>query len=120
MQLPESPLPLLRVGVLVILFDPCSDNSDAFYVRNTLISITRAMTCGDHRFAFQDGGQAFFDSIASWVFDLVLHFLDQAKSIWRPCKATNLTCVPNRELLSKYRIILLSSLYAICSNGENV
>ena len=89
MQLPESPLPLLRVGVLVILFDPCSDNSDAFYVRNTLISITRAMTCGDHRFAFQDGGQAFFDSIASWVFDLVLHFLDQAKSIWRPIN-TNL------------------------------
>ena len=119
-QLPESPLPLLRVGVLAVWFDPCSNNSAAFDDRNALISITRAITRGDRRFAFQDGGQDFCDSIASWVYNLVPCFPDQAKSIWRPCKATNLTCVPNRELLSKYRIILLSSIYAICWNGENV
>jgi len=33
---------------------------------------------GDHRFAFQDGGQAFFDSIASWVYYLIPCFLNQA------------------------------------------
>ena len=83
-QLPESPLPLLRVGVLAVWFDPCSNNSAAFDDRNALISITRAITRGDRRFAFQDGGQAFCDSIASWVYDLVPCFPDQAKSIWRP------------------------------------
>ena len=30
------------------------------------------------RVAFQIGGQAFFDSIASWVCDLIPCFLDQA------------------------------------------
>ena len=30
------------------------------------------------------------------------------------------SCVPNRALLFKYRIILLSSIYASCWNGENV
>ena len=30
------------------------------------------------------------------------------------------SCLPTRELLSKYRIILLSSIYASCWNGENV
>ena len=33
---------------------------------------------GDRRFAFQDGGQAFFDRITSWVYDLIPCFLDQA------------------------------------------
>ena len=86
-RLPESPLPLLRVGVLVVWFDPCSDNSDAFDDRNALISITRAITRGDRRFSVQDGGQAFFDNIASWVYDLVPCFPDQAKSIWLPINA---------------------------------
>jgi len=38
----------------------------------------RAITRGDRGFAFQDGGQAYFDSIASWVYDLIPCFLDQA------------------------------------------
>ena len=43
--LPESSLPLLRsrVEVLVVWFDPCSDNSAAFDDRNALISITRVI-----------------------------------------------------------------------------
>ena len=52
MLLPESSLPLLEVGVLVRV----SDDSAAFDDRNALISITRAITRGNHRFAFQDGG----------------------------------------------------------------
>ena len=32
---------------------------------NALISITRAIARGDRRFAFQDSGPAFFDSLAS-------------------------------------------------------
>ena len=81
--LSESSLPLLRVGVLVAWYDPCSDDSDAFDDRNALISITRTITSGDRRFAFQDGGQALFDSTASQVYDLVPCFPDKAKSIWR-------------------------------------
>ena len=51
--------------------------------RKALISTTRAIMHGDHRFAFQDGRQELFDSITSWVYDLVPCFPDQAKSIWR-------------------------------------
>ena len=84
--LPESPLPLLRVEVLVVWYDPCSDDLATFDDKNALISITRAITCDNLiKFAFQDGWQAFFDSIAwSWVYDLVPCFPDQAKSIWQP------------------------------------
>ena len=56
--LPESPLPLLRVGVLVVWYDPCSDDLATFDDRNALISITRAITCGNLiKFAFQNGWQ---------------------------------------------------------------
>ena len=68
------------------MIGPSSDESAAFGDRNALISITRAIMRGDHRFAFQAGGQTFFDSIASWVYDLVpclSCFLDQAKSMWQ-------------------------------------
>ena len=45
--------------------------------------MNRAIKNGVRRFAFQDGGQAFFDSKASWAYDLVPCFPNQAKSIWR-------------------------------------
>ena len=57
--LSESSLRLLRLRVLVVRFEPCSDDSVAFDDRNAVISITRAITRGDRNFAFQDGGQAF-------------------------------------------------------------
>ena len=66
--LPESSLPLLRVGVLVVWFDPCSDNSAAFDDNNALKYITRAIRCGDRRFACQ----AFFDGITTWVYTMYM------------------------------------------------
>ena len=78
----ESSIALFEVEA-VDVWDDSDDFDDA---RNALIpisifkreQITRGRSARQSRFAFQDGGQAFFDSIASWVCDLFPCFLDQA------------------------------------------
>ena len=117
MLLRETLPPVMRVRVLVVWFDPVQMIQQLlnFDDRNVLISITRAITCGDRRFALQDGGQAFFYSVASWVYDLVPCFPDQAKSIWW---GTNRNLYTKKELLLKYRIIFLSLIHVSCWNEK--
>ena len=88
----------LESGSFSRLIWPLFCNSDAFNDR-TAVSITRAITRGDRRFAFEDGRQAFFDSIASWGCDLRSH-VSPIKQNQYGGQETQ-TCVPNRELLSK-------------------